>query len=249
MCVYVIWQPRGRAAPQILPCLTKKRMSPLPTVTYFIDPHTGYAITKCIVVLLDPISGVLVIRKGLSRQLSGRLVQIGKPVDWDPDSSIPRLSNNFVRLAFQHDLSTRAEDVDVLRRELSRHVTMAPDDIAGQPYLLNHWGLAFPVQDKNPIVLRKEHASSLASLTLYRIFAPTGHKTMSYVMPHVVCVRPQNTWWTTVKETIREILLQHYPDVPDAALDNIEVQRIETGSGTTETVMRLSTAFPLALSR
>ncbi|RPF82036.1 MAG: hypothetical protein CBC65_001500 [Rhodothermaceae bacterium TMED105] len=222
-------------------------MPPLPTATYFIEPHTGSALTKCMVVLLDPISGVVVMRKRLSRQLSGRLVQIGTPTDWDPDKSIPNLSNNFIRLAFKHDATRKGEDVESLRRDLKHYVMMPPDEVSGQSYIVNHWGLAFPVMDGQPIVLRKGNGASLATLTLYNIFTPTGSANINYLMPHIICVRPQNTWWVTIKETILEILRQHFAHVSENALDKLEVQRIEPNEATSETVMRLSMPFPLSL--
>lgn len=219
----------------------------LPTATFFIEPHTGSALTKCMVVLLDPISGVVVMRKRLSRQLSGRLVQIGTPTDWDPEKSVPNLSNNFIRLAFKHDSMRKGEDVDSLRRDFKHYVMMPPEEVSGQLYIVNHWGLAFPVVDSHPIILRKGNGTSLATLTLYNIFTPTGNKNISYVMPHILCVRPQNTWWVTIRETILEILRQHFTHVPEDALDKLEVQRMESNPKTSETVMKLSMQFPLSL--
>ena len=222
-------------------------MPPLPTATYFIEPHTGYVLTKCTVVLLDPISGVVVMRKRLSRQLSGRLVQIGTPIDWTPDESIPKLSNAFIRLAFKHDTTRKGEDVESLRRDFKNYVMMPPEEVSGQCYIVNHWGLAFPVADRHPIVLRKGNGASLATLTLYNIFTPTGSERMNYLMPHIICVRPQNAWWVTIKETIFEILRQHFTHVPEDALDKLEVQRMESNDTSSETVMRLSMPFPLSL--
>ena len=222
-------------------------MPPLPTATYFLDAHKGTPLTRGVVVLLDPLSGVIVLRNSLSRRLSGRLVRIGKPLDWDPNKGIESLSNNFVRLAFKHDESRRADDIDTLRRELAHLVTTVPDEIAGQHYLVNHIGLAFPVQHPKPIVLRKGHRSTLATMTMFDVFAPHAKDPrIRYVIPHVVCVRPTNAWWTTVKETMYEILKQHYPGITLDHFHQIEAHRDDAHGGD-ETVMRLSVPYPIPL--
>lgn len=219
-------------------------MSALPTVTYFLNSYTGLALTKCTIVLLDPFSGVILLSKTLSNRLCGDLVRIGHPVDWDPDATISNLSNRLVRLAFQNDPDRRSASMDALRRDLKDRVTTPPEEISGESYIVTRFGIAFPVHSSTPIVLQKERSNSKATLTLYKIFTPNKPESETYFMPHMICMSPKHAWWTTVKDTVLEILFDHFPNLPVDEVDRLEAQRLEKED---ETVMKLSMPYPFVV--
>ena len=203
-------------------------------VTFFIDPATGQALTELSVALVDPRSGVVVLPEACARVLSGHLVQMGSVVDCDPHTVVNQLSPTFLRFAFADDETRRTVDVERLRDDLRTRLTMIPDEIAGQPYIVNHRTFAFPVVSRNPVILRDGDAT----LTLYEVFTPRVEATKRHLMPHMLRSVPH----MPVQKTVFEVLRQYFPDVKLRHLDTLETRPTKN-----ESVMHLTMMYPLTL--
>jgi hypothetical protein len=134
-----------------------------------------------------------------------------------------------------------------LRKQLERDVSLVPDVMVGALYIINHKGKGFPLVNLKPVVLRKGRDASLVTLTMYEILRHEADGYRSF-MPHIICVRPVNSWWTTIGDTVLETLRQHFMGVDDSVLRGLDVQRIpDIKEDANETILRLSIPYPITL--
>lgn len=219
-------------------------------VACLADHRTGDIVTPSTVLLIDLVSQVFVLCSSHDVP-HGMVVQPLQLLDWDPDETIHNLTDEFVKRAFEHDEEAKARPVEALRRRLKDVANTAfPESMSGRPYVVAISGLAFPLNGADPVVVRQGHADSLVSMSLFDIFTPHGSPHFRYLMPDAICVRPAHSWWTTVRQTMKELLQQHFASVDCNFIDFTNMWRVEHGAaarGNDETVVALRSPYPAIL--
>lgn len=191
----------------------KKKMPTLPVATFFQDPN-GRVLTETQIVFFDPITKVIVLDKSVCKKLSkGSVFEAGHLLEWNKERDISTVSLETMRIAMANDEDIRFADDETARRILKERVTSAPREMTDLTYIASTSCLAFPVKERDPIVMRKGEDTSLSTLTLFENYVPHGDPSFVYLMPHLLRMSPPALDigdGLPVKEEVVRILSQRF---------------------------------------